>query len=93
MSKKLGNGNKRPLWINRELLSLLKRKQEIHRRWKQGQVTWNEYRGVVRVSKNEIRKATAHLELNLSKDVKDNKRASSNTFITKGIARIMWGHY
>ncbi|KAJ7410616.1 hypothetical protein BTVI_53109 [Pitangus sulphuratus] len=34
----------------------------------------NEYREVVRVSKNEMRKAKAHLDLNLAKDVKDNKK-------------------
>lgn len=35
MSKKSGKGGKRPVWMNKDLLSLFKRKQETHRRWKQ----------------------------------------------------------
>lgn len=58
--------------MNKELLSLLKYRQKVHRRWKQAQATWTEYRVVVKISRNEIRKAKAHLELNLAKDVKDN---------------------
>lgn len=60
--------------MNKELLSILRQKQKIHRRWKQGQVTWDEYREVVSVSRNEIRKVKAHLELNLAKNVKDKKK-------------------
>ncbi|KAJ7408217.1 hypothetical protein BTVI_60447 [Pitangus sulphuratus] len=74
MSKKLGKEGKSHVWMNKGHVSLLKSKQEIHRRWKQGQVTWNEYWEVVRESKNETRKAKACLELNLSKNVKDNKK-------------------
>lgn len=59
MSKKSGKGIKRPVQMNKELLSLLKHSQEIHRRWKQGQATWKEYREAVRVNKNETRKARA----------------------------------
>lgn len=73
MKKKSVKGSKRPAWMNKELLSLLKHKQEIHRRWKKGQATWNEYREMVRVSWNETRKAKAK-ELNLVKGVKDNKK-------------------
>lgn len=43
-------GSKRPAWMNKELLSLLKHKQKIHRRWKNGQATQNEYSEVVRLS-------------------------------------------
>lgn len=35
------------------------------------QGTWKEYREVVRVSRNEIKKAKAHLEFNLAKDNKE----------------------
>lgn len=65
---------KKTRWINKDLLSLLNGKQEIHRSWKQGQVSWNEFREVVRISRNETRKTKAHVELKLDKDVKDNKR-------------------
>lgn len=36
-----------------------------------GQDAWDEYREVIRVYRNETRKAEAHLELNMAKDVKD----------------------
>lgn len=36
--------------------------------------TWNEHRDVVGVSRSKIRKAKAHLELNLVRNVKDNKQ-------------------
>lgn len=38
-----------------------------------GQATWNEYKEVVRESRNETRKSRGHLEFNLAKDNKDNK--------------------
>lgn len=40
---------------------------------KTGQATWNQYKEVVRVSRNETRNTKAHLEFNLAKDIKDNK--------------------
>ncbi|KAJ7413660.1 hypothetical protein BTVI_42865 [Pitangus sulphuratus] len=52
----------------------IKYKQEIQRRWKQGQATSNKYRDVVGVCRNESRKAKAQMELNLTKDVKNNKK-------------------
>lgn len=39
-----------------------------------GQDAWDEYRDVIRVYRNEMRKAEAHLELNMAKDVEDNKK-------------------
>ncbi|GAB0190397.1 mitochondrial enolase superfamily member 1 [Grus japonensis] len=41
--------------------------------WKKGLATWEEYRNIVRVYRDATRKAKAHLELNLARDVKDNK--------------------
>jgi len=41
---------------------------------KEGQATWEEYRKVVRVCRDATRKAKVHLELNLARDVKDNKK-------------------
>lgn len=64
--------------MNGELLSLLKCKQEMHRRWKQGLATWKEYREIVRKivreSRNKTRKGEAHLEMYLAKDVRDNEK-------------------
>ena len=42
--------------------------------WEKGQTTWKEYRNVVRGCKNVMRKAKAHLELNLAKEVLDKKK-------------------
>ena len=46
----------------------------MYRKWKQGCVSWEEYRAVVRVCRDRIRKAKALVELNLARDVKDNKK-------------------
>ena len=46
----------------------------MHRRWKQGCVSWEEYRAVVRVCRDRIRKAKTQMELNLATDVKYKKK-------------------
>jgi len=43
--------------------------------WKEGQATWEEYRNVVKACRDATRKAKAHLELSLARDVKDNKKS------------------
>ena len=48
----------------------LMEKREMYRRWKQGCVSWEEYRAVVSVCRDRIRKAKAHL----TRDVKDNRK-------------------
>jgi len=60
--------------------------------WKEGQATWDEYRNVARTCSEAPRKAKVHLELNLARDVKDNKRASSSTSAAKRRLGTMWGH-
>ncbi|GAB0205781.1 mitochondrial enolase superfamily member 1 [Grus japonensis] len=42
--------------------------------WKKVVATWEEYRDVVRECRDATRKAKAHLELKLARDVKDNKK-------------------
>lgn len=42
--KKPGKEGKRPAWMCQELLVRLKCEKEMHRQWKQGQVSWKEYR-------------------------------------------------
>lgn len=54
---------------------------------------WNEYREIVRVSRNEIRKAKAHPRLNLAKDVQDNKKGFLKCINNRRKnKRIMWAH-
>ncbi|KAM9590815.1 uncharacterized protein ACIBXB_005869 [Morphnus guianensis] len=65
----------RPAWMNKELLDKLKHKKEAYRGWKQGQVAWEEYREIVQAARDQVRKAKALIELNLSRDVKGNKKS------------------
>ncbi|GAB0204852.1 mitochondrial enolase superfamily member 1 [Grus japonensis] len=62
-------------WMNKELLGKVKQKKEAYRGWKQGQVAWEEYRETVQAARNQVRKAKALMELNLARDVKDNKKS------------------
>jgi len=61
--------------MKKELLAKLKQKNEAYRVWKQGQVAWEEYREIVRVAREQVRKAKALTELNLARNVKGNKKA------------------
>ncbi|GAB0206526.1 hypothetical protein GRJ2_003118200 [Grus japonensis] len=71
-NRKSSKGGRTPAWMSKELLEKLKGKKEVYRMWKKGLATWEEYRNVVSVCSN-ARKAKAHLELNLARDVKDKK--------------------
>jgi len=44
---KAGKNVRRPLWIDKELLDLLKCKKKVCREWKQEQVTWEKHKEVV----------------------------------------------
>ena len=46
----------------------------MYKLWKQGRVTWEEYRDVVQTCRRRIRKAKVQVELNLVKDVKNNRK-------------------
>ncbi|GAB0209084.1 mitochondrial enolase superfamily member 1 [Grus japonensis] len=61
--------------MNKELLGKVKQRKEAYRGWKQGQVAWEEYRETVRAARDQDRKAKALTELNLARDVKDNKKS------------------
>ncbi|GAB0208111.1 mitochondrial enolase superfamily member 1 [Grus japonensis] len=74
MNRKTSTGGRRPAWMSKELLEKLKGKKEAYRMWKKGKATWEEYRDVVRECRDAMRKAKAHLELNVARDVKDNKK-------------------
>jgi len=52
----------------------LRKKRELHRQWKEGLASWEEYREAVRLCRGGVRKAEAHLELNLARDAKNNKK-------------------
>jgi len=45
---------RQPAWLNRELLLGLRKKRRVYHLWKKGQVTQEEYRGLVRSCREEI---------------------------------------
>jgi len=61
--------------VNKELLDKLQHKKKAYTGWKQGQVSWEEYREIVQVARDQVWKAKALIELNLARDVKDNKKS------------------
>ncbi|KFZ67676.1 hypothetical protein N338_01599, partial [Podiceps cristatus] len=73
-SKKLGKEDKKPAWLSQDLLVKSKGKKEIHGQWKQGRVSWEEYRDIAQLCRDEVRKAKMQLELNLARDSKNNKK-------------------
>jgi len=73
--------------LNKELLEELRWKRKVRGMWKEGQATWEEYRNVVRACRDATRKAKAHLELNLARDVRNNKKGFFNYITSKRKAR------
>jgi len=60
--------------MSKELLEEFRQKRKVCGIWKEGQATWEEYRNVVRGRRDATRKAKALLELNLARDVRNNKK-------------------
>ena len=48
--------------------------KEVYSMWKEGQAAWEKYRDTVRVCRSVKMKAKAHLELDLARKVKGNKK-------------------
>ncbi|KFV07990.1 hypothetical protein N340_00490, partial [Tauraco erythrolophus] len=72
--RKSGRNTRRPAWMNKELLDQLGHKKKAYREWEQGQAAWEEYREIVQTTRDQVRKAKALIELNLSRDIKGNKK-------------------
>jgi len=60
--------------MSKEFLAELRQKRKVHGIWKEGQATWEEYKKVFTACRDAMRKAKVHVELNLARDVKDNKK-------------------
>jgi len=60
-------------WLNKDLQLKMRDKRETYRKQKQGCVIWEEYKDIV--CGDTIRKTKAQVELNLARDVKNNKKA------------------
>lgn len=72
-----------PAWMNSEILTKSKHKKEWFKRWKQGQIHQEEYRGTVQAWRDEVGKATAQLTWNLVKDVQGNKKVFYRSISSK----------
>lgn len=76
-------------WMdNKEPLNKPKHRKEACRGWKQNQVTWEEYRGVVWAARHQARKGRALRELNFDRDIKGNKK--NCTLVVKERLGKMW---
>jgi len=73
----------------KELLAKLKQNREAYRGWKQGQVSWEEYREIIQVAREQV-KAKALTELNLPRDVKGKKEAFYIYVNDRRKTAIMW---
>ncbi|CAM5091720.1 unnamed protein product [Eretmochelys imbricata] len=71
------------LGLTVESLLILKTKKKAYKKWKIGQMTREEYKDLARACRGEIRKAKSHLELQLAKDVKSNKKGFFRYFSKK----------
>ena len=56
------------------MLGTLRVKEGEYKLWKQGHVTWEEYRDAIQTCRCGIRKAKAQAELNLERDVINNTK-------------------
>ena len=75
LNRKVGRRDRKPAWLGKDLLGTLRAKKGAYKLWKQGRVTWEEYRDAVRTCRRRIRKAKAQVELNyLAWDVKNSKK-------------------
>ncbi|KAK4827745.1 LOW QUALITY PROTEIN: hypothetical protein QYF61_021216 [Mycteria americana] len=66
MCQKTSWWGRRLAWLNRELWLELRKKSRVYGLWKKGQATQEDYRDVVRLCREKIRRAKAQLELNLA---------------------------
>ena len=73
-SQKTSQWARRPDCLNRDLWLDLKNKRKVYGLWKSGQATYDDYRYIVKLCREKIRKAKAQLELNLATKVKENNK-------------------
>ncbi|KAK4825315.1 hypothetical protein QYF61_026834 [Mycteria americana] len=72
--RKTSRRGRRPAWLNRELWLKLRKKRRVCDLWKKGRATQEDYKGVARLCRENIRRAKTELELSLAAAVKDNKK-------------------
>jgi len=60
--------------MSKEILTEFRHAKKVYKRQMQRQVTEEEYRDTVQLCRDGVRKARADLEINLVRNVKDNKK-------------------
>ena len=63
MCRKMSRQGRRPAWLNRELWLELRNKRRVYNLLKKGQATQEDYKDVVRLCREKIRRAKAQLDL------------------------------
>ncbi|KAK4827767.1 hypothetical protein QYF61_021512 [Mycteria americana] len=74
MCRKTSWWRKRVAWLNRELWLELRKKRRVCDLWKKEQATEEDYKDVMRLCRDKIRRAKAQLEFNMLTAIKDNKK-------------------
>lgn len=59
--------------MSKELMDKIKGKKQLYEMWEKDLSSWEETRSVVRACREAMRKAKAHQELKLMKEIKDNR--------------------
>uniref|UniRef100_A0A803T8Q3 Reverse transcriptase domain-containing protein n=1 Tax=Anolis carolinensis TaxID=28377 RepID=A0A803T8Q3_ANOCA len=72
--KKNKTSAKKPEWMSKELLTELKLKSDMHKKWKRGEITKEEFKRIANSCREKVRKAKAQNELRLARDIKNNKK-------------------
>ncbi|KAK4828700.1 LOW QUALITY PROTEIN: hypothetical protein QYF61_000538 [Mycteria americana] len=72
--RKMNWQGRRPAWLTRELWLELRKKRRVYSLWNKGRATQEDYKGVVRLCREKIRRAKTQLEVNLATAIKDNKK-------------------
>jgi len=83
MCHKTNRRGRRQAWLNREILPELRKTRRVYHLWKTGQMTQEEYRGLVRLCREAIRRTKAQLELRLATVIRDNKKCFYKYIINK----------
>lgn len=65
---------KRPAWLSRDLILELRWKRKVYEHWKQGQVTWEDYRDAIQHCREKICVDKAPLGFKMVNAVKDSKK-------------------
>ena len=74
MCRKMSWQGRRLTWLNRELFLELRKKKRVYDLWKKEQATQEDYKEVMRLRRENIRRAKAQLELNVANAIKDDKK-------------------